>query len=76
MSVGATVIELHVFKKKKKTKKKEKRKMGFWYNIHIWCFFAEIFGILFCFHIFSAVKIVKVKKALKLNVKTEFPNVR
>ena len=38
----------------------------FGYNIHIWCFFTEIFGIRFSFHILSAIK---------LKVRTEFPNV-
>ena len=41
----------------------------FVYNIHIWCSFTEIFGILFSFHILSAIKDLKVK------VRTEFPNV-
>ena len=33
----------------------------FGYNIHIWCSFTEIFGILFSFHILSAIQILKVK---------------
>ena len=33
----------------------------FGYNIHIWCFFTEIFGILFGFHMLSALKLLKVK---------------
>ena len=65
MSIGATAIELHVFKKKKKKKKEEKHgqngKNIFGYNIHIWCSFPEIFGILFSFHILSAIKLLKVK---------------
>ena len=31
------------------------------YNIHIWCSFTEIFGILFSFHMLSAIKLLKVK---------------
>ena len=31
------------------------------YNIHIWCSFTEIFGLLFSFHILSAIKLLKVK---------------
>ena len=31
------------------------------YNIHIWCSFTEIFGILFSFHILSAKNLLKVK---------------
>ena len=31
----------------------------FGYNIHIWCFFTEIFGIWFSFHILSAIKLFK-----------------
>ena len=33
----------------------------FGYNIHIWCSFAEIFGILFSFHMLSAIKLLKVE---------------
>ena len=33
----------------------------FGYNIHIWCSFTEIFGILFSFHMLSAIKLLKVK---------------
>ena len=33
----------------------------FGYNIHIWYSFTEIFGILFSFHILSAIKLLKVK---------------
>ena len=29
----------------------------FGYNIHFWCSFTEIFGILFSFHILSAIKL-------------------
>ena len=44
----------------------------FGYNIHIWCSFTEIFGILFSFHILSAIKLLN---DLKVKVGTEFPNV-
>ena len=37
----------------------------FGYNIHIWCSFTEIFGILFSFHILSAIKLLKVKMTRK-----------
>ena len=59
MSIGTTAIELRVFKKKKKKKKKKTGKNILGYNIHIWCSFTEIFGILF--HILSAIKLLKVK---------------
>ena len=36
---------------------------------YIWCFFTEIFGMLFSFHILSDMNNLKVK------VGTEFPNV-
>ena len=48
-------------------RRKRRRKHGhngkniFGYNIHIWCFFTEIFGILFSFHILSAIKLLNVK---------------
>ena len=48
-------------------RKRRRRKHGqngkniFGYNIHIWCSFTEIFGILFIFHIQSAIKLLKVK---------------
>ena len=57
------------------SRRRRRRKHGqngkniFGYNIHIRCSFAEIFGILFSFHILSAIKLLKVK------VRTEFPNV-
>ena len=62
MSIGTTAIELRVFKKKKQKKKKHGKNI-FGYNIHIWCFFTEIFGIRFSFHIVSAIKLLKVKMA-------------
>ena len=34
----------------------------FGYNIHIWCSFAEIFGIL---HILSAIKLLKIESESK-----------
>ena len=37
----------------------------FGYNIHIWCSFTEIFGILFSFHISSATKLLKVESESK-----------
>ena len=51
MSIGTMAIELRIFKKKKQKKKKKKKngKNIFGYNIHIWCFFTEIFGIQFSF---------------------------
>ena len=33
----------------------------FGYNIHIWCSFTEIFGILFSFHMLSTINLLKVK---------------
>ena len=57
MSIGTTAIELRVFKKKKKEEKHgQNGKNILGYNIHIWCSFTEIFGILFSFHILSAIK--------------------
>ena len=35
--------------------KKKENGYIFGYNFHIWCFFTEISGMLFSFHIFSAV---------------------
>ena len=72
MSSGTTAIELCVFKKKKKKKEEKHGQNGkniFGYNMHIWCSFTEIFGILFSFHILSAIKLLKMK------VRSEFPNV-
>ena len=62
MSIGTMAIELCVFKKKKKKEKEKKnmdkmRKTFLGYNIHIWCSFTEIIGILFSFHILSAIKL-------------------
>ena len=62
MSIGTTAIELRVFKKKKKKKKtwtKWENILG--YNIHIWCSFTEILGMLYSFHILSAIKLLKVE---------------
>ena len=55
---------LALFKKKKKEREEKHGQNGksiFGYNIHIWCSFTEIFGILFSFHILSAIKLLKVK---------------
>ena len=71
MSIGTTAIELRVSKKKKKEEKDGKNIFG--YNIHIWCSFTEIFGILFSFHIL--IKCHKIINYLKVKVRTEFPNV-
>ena len=58
LSIGTTAIELRVFKKKKKKKKTwTKWENIYGYNIDIWCSFTEIFGILFGFHILSAIKV-------------------
>ena len=58
MSIGTTAIELRVFNKKKK---KNMDKMGKTFLGIIFCSFTEIFGILFIFHILSAIKLLKVK---------------
>ena len=58
MSIGTTAIELRVFKKKKK-KKGQNGKNILGYNIYIWYSFTEIFGIMFSFHIVSAIKRLK-----------------
>ena len=48
-------------------RKRRRRKHGqngkniFGYNIHIWCFFTEIFGIRFSFHVLSTIKLLNVK---------------
>ena len=52
-------------------RRRRRRKHGqngkniFGYNIDIWCSFTEIFGILFGFHILSAIKLLKVKSESK-----------
>ena len=56
MSIGITAIELRVFKKKKK---KNMDKMGKTFLGIIFTF--QVFGILFSFHILSAIKLLKVK---------------
>ena len=62
MPIGTTAIELRVFKKKKKNMDKIIGKAFLDNNnIHIWCSFTEILGILFSFHIFSAIKLLRVK---------------
>ena len=65
MSIGATAIELRVFKKKKKKKHGQNGKNIIGYNIHIWCSFTEIFGILLSFHMLSAIKLLKVESESK-----------
>ena len=59
MSIGTTAIELHVFKKKEKKKGGQNGKNILGYNIYIWYSFTEIFGIMFSFHIVSAIKRLK-----------------
>ena len=56
-------------------RKRTKWEKHFWYNIHIWCSFTEIFGILFSFHILSGIKLLKVKMTLKVKARSQFPNV-
>ena len=54
--------------RRRRRRRRRRRKHGqngkniFGYNIHIWCSFTEIFGILFSFHILSAIKLLKVKR--------------
>ena len=62
MSIGTMAIVLCVFKKKKK-KKKNMDKMGKTFLGIIFTFGALLlrFGILFSFHMVSAVKLLKVK---------------
>ena len=43
-------------RKRRKTWTKWEKNFG--YNFHIWCYFT---GILFSFHVFSAVKLLEVK---------------
>ena len=52
-------------RKRRKTWTKINGKNIFGYNIHIRCSFTEIFGILFRFHILSALKLLKVKMTRK-----------
>ena len=56
MSIG-TNFELHIIKKKEKEKHGQ---IIFSFNFHIWCCLTEIFGIMLNFHIFSAVKLLKL----------------
>ena len=53
-------------RKRKKTWAKWEKLIG--YNIHIWCSFTEIFGILFSFHILSAIKLLKVENESKKRI--------
>ena len=46
---------------RRRRKHEQNGKNIFGYNIHIWCFFTEIFSIRFSFHILSAIKLLKVK---------------
>ena len=63
---------------RRRRRRKRRRKHGqngkniFGYNIYIWCSFTEIFGILFSFHILSAIKLLKM---LKVKARSQFPNV-
>ena len=60
MSIGATVIELRVFKKKKK--KKNIDKMGNTFLGILFTFGAVLLRFLvYCFHILSTIKLLKVK---------------
>ena len=55
------VLRLLSYASSRRRRRRRRRKHGqngkniFGYNIHIWCFFTEIFGILFSFHILSAI---------------------
>ena len=48
---------------RRRRRRKRRRKHGqngeniLGYNIHIWCSFTEIFGVVFSFHILSAIKV-------------------
>ena len=56
---------------RRRRNRRRRRKHGqngkniFGYNIHIWCFFTEIFGIQFIFHILSAIKLLNVESESK-----------
>ena len=51
----------YVSSRRRRRKHGQNGKNIFGYNIHFWCSFTEIFGILFSFHILSAIKCLKVK---------------
>ena len=61
------VLRLLSYASSRRRRKRRRRKHGqngkniFGYNIHISYSFTEIFGILFSFHILSAIKLLKVK---------------
>ena len=61
------VLRLLSYASSRRRRNRRRRKHGqngkniFGYNIHIWCFLTEIFGIRFSFHILSAIKLLKVK---------------
>ena len=63
---------------RRRRRRRRRRKHGqngeifFGYNSHIWCSFTEIFGILFSFHILSAIKLLN---DLKVKARSQFPNV-
>ena len=69
------VLRLVSYVSSRRRKRGQNGQNIFGYNIHIWCSFTEIFGILFSFHILSATKLLKVKNDLKVKVGTEFSNV-
>ena len=47
--------------RRRRNRRRKHGKNIFGYNIHIWCFFTEIFGIRFGFHILNAIKLLNVK---------------
>ena len=53
----------YVSSRRRKTWTKWEKHFG--YNIHIWCSFTGIFGILFSFHTLSALKLLKVESEIK-----------
>ena len=58
MFIGTADIELRCLQGEEKHGQNGGNIFG--YNFHIWCFFTAIFGILFSFHIFRAVKLLEV----------------
>ena len=57
------VLRLLSYVSSRRRRRKIRRKHGkniFGYNIHISCSVTEIFGVLFSFHILSAIKLLKV----------------
>ena len=59
------VLRLLSYASSRRRRNRRRRKHGqngkniFGYNIHIWCFFTEIFGIRFSFHILSGIKLLE-----------------